>query len=1343
MNKNGLDYMVMGSASKAGAKKGVDGFNKFVDESGNYQGVMDVSAVQTYGLEYFGMQMDPKGKQGVNVTVGTQSTSMLPTNIYHNGEIAEEYAGKMFSETETWEQAIDRYHELNASLINREAIGLASKLGFTYNLEGGFKFLGDKTKMRDTLLDEMEKREIPDNVKHGIVDLFTRNVTFAGQLFDKEKIETILNAVVTNTVVRRKMHGDMVVLQSNFGYELSGKAEKQSADVTGNRKLKTYSKDVDPSLLEGKSKKERQAILAAAPTTAMEVYLPHHYRAFLGKDLPVGAKISVKALQAVGFRIPTEGLNSIEFMIIKDFLPLGQGSTIIVPSEIVAKSGADFDIDKLTLYLPNTQYNAETNTIDVLQRVTPTLEGLTTLRETDLEGFKALISEIHRLDSASLEKEMKALDNIHKNVKASKEYLKEYNSDPNVKAFLAAEKALSDLISTSEGPKKRDLINKRKRLEKAFNATESRRIRTAVTKEMASNNAKLLDLTAKLVRGAEMLVEREGDSVIQPKGVLQNDLIDFITDVMSHPLSFPQVITPVGASSVKTISKEIDAAKHPERWSRGLDGKLVEVLPSLHQMMSFRHMIEITNTMYQTLGGTGIVASGITHAAKAQRAGLKWNHNVLHEEMYFPDRRSAIKFNFEAIYNEELTLSRTTSLGKDRKGNVRFINAEMQQYITGYVDGEKDPFVMYVNAGKNAAAVHMTLLRTGIPLETVLYFMSQPIITDYLNSLGLHKSLALKASKGSKSNTAIIETLITAYGGETKDTDKFLSLDVLKGMVAESPSTMSGKQKGIQVQILKDFLRYKEYGDQLRDVQAVNSYDKMKLKNGAEVLHLEALEEVVDERGYFLNHKELVTESMQGSVLKVLHGTATLFQDVDLKNSNNAIRGFFKAKAKEMIRDGKFKDDIIFTLNKFDNFLMTEISHKAQVRGREVHEMVGPIMKGPNSVPKQIQDLQEGGNVNNMLIDNFLPILDVYGPEAYNSMVDNLKLVSKKYDVQDVNSLVQAAEELRDTNPKLYNDLMLMSLLQNGMDFGPNAFHMVFPAEDVLNFTEDAFLRVQADTQFTYRLKRSWDNFIYNNWNTSKVVKQIYLHGNEEMLDKGSIDPSDKTFSKLHQNARYVALTTKLGTGSDVTYRTELFGKRFNERSDTEEYVKMNKKGKNGRVIEVGMSILPSNTTHAYTAAHFLGREAIEKIESGEKTLHARQATDTFKEGRYKLPTGTSIHMAKILGAGSSKILNTSISKKALLKDSTLKTLLGIHGKTDTEILKKLSKSLGFGTLQEMKNKYPDFFSKSLKLSFFTIVKEERDYSREEGLKVMEDILTQEDQDGTALLDLTTLLNEC
>jgi hypothetical protein len=52
-------------------------------------------------------------------------------------------------------------------------------------------------------------------------------------------------------------------------------------------------------------------------------------------------------------RIPVQGLNSMEFMEVYEFLDPSAGNIIIPPSEIVAKSGADFDVDKLTTFMPS------------------------------------------------------------------------------------------------------------------------------------------------------------------------------------------------------------------------------------------------------------------------------------------------------------------------------------------------------------------------------------------------------------------------------------------------------------------------------------------------------------------------------------------------------------------------------------------------------------------------------------------------------------------------------------------------------------------------------------------------------------------------------------------------------------------------------------------------------------------------------------------------------------------------------------------------------------------------------------------------------------------------------
>jgi hypothetical protein len=60
-----------------------------------------------------------------------------------------------------------------------------------------------------------------------------------------------------------------------------------------------------------------------------------------------------QAITLVGVRIPVQGLNSMEFMEVYEFLPPQAGNIIIPPAEIVAKSGGDFDIDKLTIFMTN------------------------------------------------------------------------------------------------------------------------------------------------------------------------------------------------------------------------------------------------------------------------------------------------------------------------------------------------------------------------------------------------------------------------------------------------------------------------------------------------------------------------------------------------------------------------------------------------------------------------------------------------------------------------------------------------------------------------------------------------------------------------------------------------------------------------------------------------------------------------------------------------------------------------------------------------------------------------------------------------------------------------------
>lgn len=55
--------------------------------------------------------------------------------------------------------------------------------------------------------------------------------------------------------------------------------------------------------------------------------------------------------KAVGYRIPTENKSSMMPLIIKDFTPLQNGSTIVLPAEVTTMAGSDFDVDKMFVML--------------------------------------------------------------------------------------------------------------------------------------------------------------------------------------------------------------------------------------------------------------------------------------------------------------------------------------------------------------------------------------------------------------------------------------------------------------------------------------------------------------------------------------------------------------------------------------------------------------------------------------------------------------------------------------------------------------------------------------------------------------------------------------------------------------------------------------------------------------------------------------------------------------------------------------------------------------------------------------------------------------------------------
>ena len=85
-----------------------------------------------------------------------------------------------------------------------------------------------------------------------------------------------------------------------------------------------------------------------------------------------------KSITMTAVRIPVQGHNSMEFMEVWEFLDTSASNIIIPPTELVAKSGGDFDVDKLTTFMPN--IDAEGNYISSNQSAAEILASIDSMK---------------------------------------------------------------------------------------------------------------------------------------------------------------------------------------------------------------------------------------------------------------------------------------------------------------------------------------------------------------------------------------------------------------------------------------------------------------------------------------------------------------------------------------------------------------------------------------------------------------------------------------------------------------------------------------------------------------------------------------------------------------------------------------------------------------------------------------------------------------------------------------------------------------------------------------------------------------------------------------------------
>jgi len=340
MWKQGIGYAIMESGRKLGGQNADSLYNE--DGSVNkdkYNTIVNVPH------RYYGVQVETAGGH-YEGPLGSQLSKLGIVNLRDNGQ----------AQTEAIQKKIERHNEALRNITNYGYEELLKKLGIKD--KSGYFTAPDKNKVAKLLKNELFRRESPQNLKDAIQVGKDGNFIIPFEAMSNyQQIKDILYSFVDKLIAKPKMHGGPKIQLAGTGFEIGGrtvkKAKKDGKDVLVSNGLKFYSATYN-----------EQGIRTSVGR--MEVLLPMFFwdKIKTSKRWKNASEADIlehlnntkegrEVLKGIGYRIPTQELNSVEAFIIKGFIPKWMGDTIVLPEAITTKSGGDFDVDKLNTYLKN------------------------------------------------------------------------------------------------------------------------------------------------------------------------------------------------------------------------------------------------------------------------------------------------------------------------------------------------------------------------------------------------------------------------------------------------------------------------------------------------------------------------------------------------------------------------------------------------------------------------------------------------------------------------------------------------------------------------------------------------------------------------------------------------------------------------------------------------------------------------------------------------------------------------------------------------------------------------------------------------------------------------------
>jgi len=695
MMKDQIEYVVYDSGSKIGHINASDNPKEYGDQMFDADGNIIPDANFTKNIifaEYLKNQTEINSSYKEKSIFSTQMRKLVLEGLYEKGVIQSTKEDEItVPAVLNYLKHVDEYSEvLKNELLN--------EIGYKKEIVDGkevFKPIDSKSISRlvGLIKDELSK---DDTLGEHLLGQFINVYKTTGELVhdlslhpEASKIEKLVLSLVNKRLIKQKVNGEPLVQVSAsmyeglFGSPISGLKKATNADIkkfVGSNFLPTYHKkiiDFD-TRYENRSVDDLKSFLAAKKRIQEEqsAYWTDRHKQSLRYEIqyledkiagrkPKNSKIiddttaamkvmvalqgdfvgllnleykgkpietidrlneaikddawldegdNRKAITMVGVRIPVQGLNSMEFMEVYHFLPAEAGNIIVPPAEIVAKSGGDFDIDKMTVFMPN--------------------------------------------------------------ITGDGQYVK-----------------------------------------RAYKDTAA--VKTQVEESKANG--------------------KSGNSVFKAqKAGLENELIEDIRAILELPSNYASLITPNGTFLLKDIADDLaqyvmeyNPFENRTNPQKGKNLSPTRVLESEYNL--YKHESNIIGK--RTLG-LGAIEN--TFNVVFNSLGASMPAEFMHSKETDP-RKAYMFLKHNILINKkgEKVISLSNRFDAD---NVNKIADIFSQMINGWVDVEKDAWIFFIQGNYEVAPTLLYLVKAGVPIKDAIYFVSQPLVREYVNEQRLIKS---------------------------------------------------------------------------------------------------------------------------------------------------------------------------------------------------------------------------------------------------------------------------------------------------------------------------------------------------------------------------------------------------------------------------------------------------------------------------------------------------------------------------------------------------------------------------------------------------------------------------